>query len=75
MTKRFKHQLIIDVTFSKALTESEANNLLDVGLSVDSLNDEIEQFFFMPQPAVTRTKVKRLSRVLPHLLKSKEIPT
>lgn len=64
---KFKHQIIVEVTFDEAILEGDAVRLFREGMDVAKVNQLINEFFAFRQPQVRNIVVKRLSRVLGYL--------
>jgi hypothetical protein len=67
--KKFKHRLIIDVTFDTEITETQAVQLMRQGLKASEINRGIKRFFIMDQPTLINFVLKQWGKVIAHAKK------
>lgn len=69
MTKKLKHRLIIEVTFSREVIEKDAYRLIRGSLDTSQLNQKIERISPLEPPKVRKFEIKRWSKIIPYVLK------
>ena len=72
MAEKFKHRLVIEATFDKEITETDAYHIIRSGLHTHDLNGRVAKYFSVPKAKIRNLTFKRWSRVMAHI-KSKEI--
>jgi len=68
MAEKFKHRLVIEVSFDKQITETEAYHIIRSGLHTNDLNGRVARYFHTPQAKIRNLVFKRWSRVMAHII-------
>jgi hypothetical protein len=68
MAKKFKHRLVIETTFDKKITETEAYHIIRSGLHTNDLNGRVAKYFSTPKAKIRNLAFKRWSRVMAHII-------